>query len=120
MPVPKAAPRKHEFVNHVVEQMGEFGPVQAKAMFGGHGIYWQGLMFALIAQEHLYFKADAQSVEAFASRGLGPFTYESKGKVGSLRYYEAPSEVMDEPHEMAMWCRRAYDCALRQRKKPGR
>jgi DNA transformation protein len=116
VPAPKVASRKLEFVNHVVEQMGEFGPVQAKAMFGGHGIYWQGLMFALILQEQLYFKADAQSVEAFTSRGLGPFTYEAKGKRSSLRYFEAPIEVMDEPQEMAVWCRRAYDCALRQRK----
>lgn len=120
-PAPKVASRKQEFANHVVEQMGEFAPVQAKAMFGGHGIYWQGLMFALIAQERLYFKADDQSIEAFTSRGLGPFTYEAKGdKRHSLRYYEAPTEVMDEPQEMAVWCRRAYDSALRQRKAKGR
>lgn len=116
-PAPKAAARKQEFANHVVEQMAEFAQVEAKAMFGGHGIYWQGLMFALISQERLYFKADDQSVEAFISRGLEPFTYEAKGdKRHSLRYFEAPAEVMDEPQEMAVWCRRAYDCALRQRK----
>jgi DNA transformation protein len=116
----KPASRKLEFVNLVVERMGEFAPVQAKAMFGGHGIYWQGLMFALIAQEQLYFKADEQSAGQFTARGLGPFTYESKGKVATLQYYQAPVEVLDEPGEMAVWARLAFDCALRKRKKAGR
>jgi DNA transformation protein len=121
MPGPKLASRKLEFVNHVVEQMAEFGPVQAKAMFGGHGIYYQGLMFALIAQDTLYFKADEQSVGEFTARKLGPFTYEVKGgRSTSLSYYEAPPEVMEEPPEMARWARLAYDCALRRRKKPAK
>ena len=111
-----ASSRKQGFVDHVVERMAEFAPVQAKPMFGGHGVYWQGLMFALIAQEQLYFKADAVSVDDFTRLGLGPFTYEFKGKVGHLKYYQAPPEVLDESDQMAAWARKAYDCALRQRK----
>ncbi|MES2090574.1 MAG: TfoX/Sxy family protein [Pseudomonadota bacterium] len=116
----KASAIKQAFSQHVVDQMAEFAPVQAKAMFGGFGIYWQGLMFALIVREQLYFKADEQSAGEFTSRGLGPFTYESKGKTASLKYYQAPPEVMEEPQQMAVWARLAYDCALRRRKKPVR
>ncbi|RZI85518.1 MAG: TfoX family protein [Rubrivivax sp.] len=110
--------KKQELVNHVVELMSDgFAPVTAKAMFGGHGIYWHELMFALIANEQLYIKADEQSVEAFTARGLKPFTYASKGgKSTSLRYFEAPPEVMDDPAQMGEWARLGHDCALRQQK----
>jgi DNA transformation protein len=108
--------RKQAFANYVVELMAGFAPVQAKPMFGGFGIYWQGLMFALIADERLYFKADDQSQGRFEALGLGPFTYEFKGKVGHLRYYEGPAEVYDEPEHMAQWARLGFECAVRQQK----
>lgn len=85
-------------------------------MFGGHGLFLDGLMFALIAQERLYFKADEQSIPLFEQRGLKPFTYEFKGKVGALRYHEAPAEVYDEPQHMRQWASLAHACALRQRR----
>jgi DNA transformation protein len=111
--------RKQQFAHHVVDLMQAFAPVQARAMFGGFGIYHDGLMFALIVQEQLYFKADEQSWGDFIDLGLQPFTYQSKGKVTSLKYFQAPPEVFDEPDQMAMWARKAYDCALRcRRPKP--
>lgn len=108
---------KQAFANYVVEQMAGFGPVQAKAMFGGFGIYRDGLMFGLIVSDQLYFKVDDQSKHLFVDRGLPPFQYESKGKVSSLRYHQAPPETYDDADEMAQWARVAYDCALRQQAK---
>lgn len=116
MPPIKALTRKQAFAHFVVELMAGFGQVQAKPMFGGFGIYCQGLMFALIAQDQLYFKADAQSVGEFTARGLGPFVFESQGKATLIKYYQAPPEVYDEPDHMAHWARLAYACALRQQK----
>lgn len=108
---------KQAFANYVVEQMVGFGLVQAKAMFGGFGIYRDGLMFGLIVSDQLYFKVDDQSKQRFVDRGLPPFQYESKGKVSSLRYHQAPPETYDDADEMAKWARVAYDCALRQQAK---
>jgi DNA transformation protein len=108
--------RKQAFAQYVVELMSGFGVVQAKPMFGGFGIYAQGLMFALIVDDQLYFKADAQTMGDFAARGLGPFTYEAKGRRTSLKYYQAPPEAYDEPEHMCHWARLAFDCAVRQRK----
>lgn len=107
---------KQAFAAYVVDLMRPFAHVVARPMFGGFGIYLDGLMFALIADERLYFKADALSAPDFVRLGLGPFTYEFKGKVGSLKYYEAPPEAYDEPQHMATWAKRGYECALRQRK----
>jgi DNA transformation protein len=111
------AARKQALVEHLVAQMAGFGVVQARAMFGGHGLYHQGLMFALVADGRLFLKVDEQTVGDFERRGLGPFTYESRGKVGSLKYHEAPPEVMDEPDQMTPWARQAHGCAVRARMK---
>jgi DNA transformation protein len=108
--------RKQEVARRMVELMAGFAAVQAKPMFGGHGIYWQGLMFGLLAHERLYLKADAQSMAAFTARGLRPFTVGPPSKPVSLKYYEAPDEVYDEPEHMAHWARMAYECAVRQQK----
>lgn len=108
---------KQAFANYVVEQMAGFAPVQAKAMFGGFGMYRDGLMFGLIVADQLYFKVDDQSKQLFVDRGLPPFQYEAKGKVSSLRYYQAPAETYDDAEAMAQWAHVAYDCALRQKAK---
>lgn len=115
MPTASHVSRKQAFADQVVEQMALFAPVQAKPMFGGFGVYREGLMFALIADEQLYFKADDQTAPVFTREGLLPFTYESKGKTARLRYHQAPSEVFDDPQRMAWWARLAYECAVRNR-----
>lgn len=120
MPATASSRQKQEFANFVVELMGGFAPVQARRMFGGFGIFWQGLMLGIIIEDKLYFKVDDISEPRFAQRGLPRFQYESKGRTASLRYCEAPPEVYDEPAHMVDWARLAYECAVRQQKKPGR
>ena len=120
MTAPASTSQKQEFANFVVELMASFAPVQAKRMFGGFGIFWHGLMLAIIIEDKLYFKVDDVTEPRFAQRGLPRFQYESKGRTTSLRYCEAPPEVYDEPGHMAAWARLGYECAVRQQKKPGR
>jgi len=107
---------RHAHAQHVVDLMRDFAPVQARAMFGGFGLFRDGLMFGLLADEVLYLKVDAQSVDDFEARGLGPFRYASKGKVGALRYHQAPAEVYEDAQAMALWCDKAWACAVRARK----
>lgn len=104
---------KQAFAHFVVEQMAAFAPVQARAMFGGFGIARDGLTFALIINEQLYFKADELSRDEFIARGLAPFTYEARGQIRTVGYYAAPPEVFDSPDEMAAWARKGYACAVR-------
>ncbi len=121
MTAPASASQKQAFANFVVELMAGFAPVQAKRMFGGFGIFWQGLMLGIIIEDKLYFKVDDASEPRFVQRGLARFQYESKGgRTASLRYCEAPPEVYDEPEHMAEWTRLAYECAVRQQKRPAR
>ena len=102
-----------ELVSYVVDLMQSIGPVYAKSMFGGHGIFLDGLMFALIADSVLYLKADKETVNEFIDRDLEAFTYNKKGKQLKMRYYQAPDEVLEDSEIMNLWASNAYSVALR-------
>ena len=106
-----------EFSVYVVELMQSLGPVSAKAMFGGYGIFLNGLMFGLIADSVLYLKIDQQTEDDFTSKGLEPFTYSKKGKEFKMSYYQAPEEVLEDSDEMHHWAAKAYNAALRAAEK---
>lgn len=109
----------NEFITFLLELLEPMGPVEAKRMFGGFGIYRHGLMFGLVSQDTFYLKADDVNRTEFEERGLPSFTYERRGKVLSMSYYQAPPEAMDHSEELCKWAKEAYDAALRAaRKKP--
>jgi DNA transformation protein len=113
--MPVSAEEK-EFVEYVVDLMQSIGPVRAKRMFGGHGLFLDDLMFALIADGELYFKADDKTSNDFNERGLEPFTYHKQGKPFQLSYYQAPEETLEEADAMRQWATRSFEVALRAKR----
>lgn len=112
-----------EYIEYLKEVFEQFGPVTVRRMFGGYGIYHNGLMFALVANDTLYLKADADNLGYFEDEGLGPFEYNKSGKVVKLSYYQAPDEIMDDREQAAVWGRRSFEAALRSQassKRPKR
>ena len=105
-----------EYIDFLKEQLSDFGPVTVRRMFGGAGIFRDGLMFALIADETLYLKADAASQGEFEALSLPPFTYGAKSKRTVMSYWRAPEACLDDRDEMTEWARKAYDAALRAQK----
>ena len=109
--------RSSEFVNFVLESLQPLGGVSARGMFGGHGIYKDGVMFALIADDQLYLKVDDGNRAAYDDADLPHFTYKDKGKPIRMPYREAPSEGFDDPEILCAWAREAYAAALRAKKQ---
>lgn len=108
---------RREFTRFLTEQLAGFGEVSIRKMFGGAGIYRAGLMFALVADDTLYFKADALTRAEFEAEGREPFGYQTGGgRNVIMSYWQAPERCLDDPDEMAAWARKAYDAALRARK----
>lgn len=105
-----------EFVEHLKEVFAPFGPIRAKRMFGGYGLYHDDLMFGLISDDVLYLKADKYSSIAFSERGLPPFAYERGGKTMKLSYYMAPQEIFEDAAQAKEWASRAFEAALRARR----
>lgn len=102
------------------DQLAGFGPIVIRRMFGGAGVYADSVMFALIADDTLYLKADATTSADFEAEGMGPFTYTAEGrKPITMSYWEAPPRLLEAPDELADWARTAFAIACAA-KKPAR
>lgn len=105
-----------EFVANLAEVFAAFGRITTRRMFGGHGIYHDGLMFGLVVNEQLYLKADAVSRQQFLDLALPPFSYQRHGKPTRLSYFLAPEDIFDDPDAARHWAGLAFEASLRGRK----
>jgi DNA transformation protein len=111
------------FRDYVTDLFAPFGEVKIKPMFGGAGIYFKDQMFALLADERIYLKANDETRPSFDAEGMKPFVFESKkGETIMTSYVETPPRLLDDTDELAAWARRAYAVAIagRAKKKPAR
>ena len=106
-----------EFIDYVMELLGPFGTVRTRRMFGGHGVYLDGLMFSLVFDDALYLKADEMNRIEYEQAGCEIFAYTRKGKRATLNFFRAPEEAMESPQLMLPWARSAYAAALRANAK---
>jgi len=103
-----------EYTAFLIEMLTPLGSVTSRRMFGGAGLFADGLMFGLIADDVLYLKVDDENRAAFEEEGMGPFTYETKaGKRGVMSYWQVPERLFDEPDEFVHWARDAVSVAMR-------
>ena len=107
--------KRSEYADHVCELLAPLGEVRVRAMFGGHGVYLDGLMFALIADDALYLKVDDATRGRYEARGIGPFQ-PFDDKPVTMSYYPLPEELFDEPDDLIGWAREAFEVALRARR----
>jgi DNA transformation protein len=110
-------PSSTAFRDQVLGRLLPFGPVNARAMFGGYGLYLDGLMFGLIAYDTLYFKVDDGNRDDYIEAGTNPFTYEGKRRPVKMSYYQIPEAVMTDPGDLAIWAERAHQAAKRSKAK---
>jgi len=97
---------------HIRELFREFGLVQVRRMFGGAGLYAEGVMFGLVSDDLIYLKTDAATASAFEAERCAPFQYETKSGTRALRsYWRLPDRLYDDPDELAQWARRALTVA---------
>lgn len=108
----------NDFIEYLHDLFGLLGPIRLRRMFGGHGLYHDGLMIALVMDEALYLKTDEQTRPQFASAGCAPFEYHSKGRTIALSYWSVPAAAMDDAQAMLPWARLAYGAALRKANAP--
>ena len=107
-----------EFVQSLHEVFERLGRIETKRMFGGHGVWHEGRMIALVADETLYLKSDAESAAHFDRLNLQPFTYMRQGKAMPMSYRLAPADLFEDREEAARWGRLAYEAALRSGQPP--
>jgi DNA transformation protein len=103
-----------EFIRYLRDQFRRWGPVEIRRMFGGHGIFRGGVMFALIHDEMLFLRSDDANRAAFAAAGMAPFRYRRGGKLVALAYHQAPPEAIEDSDLLGEWADLGFAAALRR------
>ena len=110
------------FADFLREQLAPMGHVAMRRMFGKTGVFCDGLMFAVVTDDTLYFRVDDHNREAFKeAESFAPLNYEKQGKTIDLSFWRAPERLFDQPDELVAWAREAMGAAHRvaaKRKRP--
>ena len=100
------------FETFVLDQLTGAGEVIARKMFGGTGLYCDGVFFGIIARDALYLKTDAENLPAFEAAGSKPFR-PYPDRAGTMKYYAVPLDVLESAPELVAWAQGAIRAARR-------
>jgi DNA transformation protein len=115
------AMRKDEgLLSWLAELLEPQGRVALRRMFGGNGLYLDGVFVAIVIDGRPYFKADALTQAAFVEAGGEAFMFESRGRRMASSYWSVPESAFDSAEDMAPWARRALAAARRKPPAKGR
>ncbi|MGB3447098.1 MAG: TfoX/Sxy family protein [Xanthobacteraceae bacterium] len=96
----------------LLDLFSSFGPVTLRRMFSGFGVSRDGINFALVLRGAIYLRANDQTIPQFEVEGTRAFQYAARGKPVTLHsYWQLPERLYDDPDELAVWARRAFDAA---------
>jgi DNA transformation protein len=90
-----------------------FGPVSVRRMFGGAGIYAEGLCFAIEADGEVFLKTDSLSQPSFSAADSVPFTYVAKGRARPTSYWSLPTAAHEDDDELRRWAGMGLEAARR-------
>ena len=107
------------FIEHLHDLFAALGPITTRAMFGGHGVYFDGLIIGIVIDDALYLKADEQTRALFEAAGCAPFVYRfdqnrSRQPPITMSYWSLPEDAMESPQAMLPWAKLAFEAALRK------
>lgn len=92
----------------VEEALASLGRVTLRRMMGGATLYLDGIVFAIIADDLLWLKADSASDAKWDAAGATRFTYDfGHGRQGTMNYRAAPDDCYDDADALARWARLA-------------
>jgi DNA transformation protein len=111
-------------IEWVAEAIEPLGTLTRRAMMGGATLYCDGTVFAIVADDLLWFKADAVSDAQWDKAGCPRFTYQMGEREGSMNYRRAPDAIYDEADALRQWASLAIEAGRRApprkpRKKKG-
>lgn len=100
----------NHFLLHAVESMSHVAPVSYRRIFNGYGIYHQGVQFAIVINDRLYFRADDYSRGLYLAKRMTAFLPSTMG-TGESNFFQLPEDVLAQPAELIFWMRIAVEAA---------
>lgn len=109
------------FAEFLREQLAPLGHLTMRRMFGKTGVFCQGVMLGIVAEDVFYVRVDDHNRETFREAASSPpLSYEKKGSIIDLSFWRVPERLIDEPDELVTWARAALAAAHRvAAKRPG-
>ncbi len=95
------------------ELFAPFAGVSVRRMFGGHGVYADGLCFAIAINGDVYLKVDGETRAEFAAVDSCPFVYTARGREVQVGYWLLPPAAFDDEDELRRWASLAFAAARR-------
>ena len=92
------------YKDYVVDQLELLGPVFARKMFGGYGLFLDGVIFGVIANDEFYLKVDDTNRPKYLNAEMKPFNPYGE-KSYSMTYFEVPIEILEDKNQLECWAR---------------
>lgn len=109
------------FAEFLREQLAPLGRITMRRMFGKTGVFCNGLMFGMVADDTLYVRVDAFNKTLLQeARSAPPLNYQKQGQTIDLAFWRVPERLLDEPEELVAWARAALAAARRVAAQRGR
>jgi DNA transformation protein len=105
-------PVSSDYLQYILEQLARLPRVTSRRMFGGVGLYSDGVFFAIIDNDTVFFKVDDSTRATYVERGGEPFRpYKDRPEV-SMSYFQVPAEILEDADELVPWARAAVRAAV--------
>lgn len=95
-------PVSNDFIDYVIDQLSDWGKVTVKRMFGGAGLYYDGLAFAMVSNDVVFLKVDETNKYKYIQQGslpLKPFSSD----VIVPSFYNVPDEIFEDSDQFVEW-----------------
>ena len=121
-------PRQNEFCDYLMDRLASLGEPSYRFMFGGYGIYLDGLIVGIVVDDVLLLRADEENRQDYEAQGIGPFHPYPDKMTSTMPYYTVPDDVFEDQDAFQEWAGRSREAALRaqaakeakEKKKPKR
>ena len=107
------ASRDESFKDFVLDQLQDLDGVDARRMFGGHGLYRDETFFGILHKGKLYFKVDESTIGEYRKRKMKPFRPNAKQTLKN--YYQVPVEIIEDGDRLGAWAEAAIRCQREER-----
>src|SRR4051794_10636518 len=123
----KPPTKQQKLVAALDAKLAPLGHFRARPMFGGYGLYLDGVIFGLLAGDKVWLRVDDKSRPVFEKAGMEPFAYSRNSEAVTLTYFRCPNSVLAEGAKLRKWVKEARRASLERksaqkpaRRKPGR
>ena len=103
------------FSDYVVELLSGLGRVEARRMFGGAGLFRDGVMFGVLINDVVYLRVDEPLQADLKARGSEPWVYTRNGEAREMGYWRMPETAADDPDEAVEVARRSHAAAVKRK-----